>query len=131
MSTYAEKLKHPLWQKKRLKILERDGFKCQLCSDEETELQVHHLKYTGEPWEAPDKDLQTLCKHCHSIVTRYEIEFIEGEKIYTNGLIAIVIKEANEMVSIFTISEDILECAATFTKNSKVLDVVFKYSNHV
>jgi len=31
MSTYAEKLKHPLWQRKRLEILNRDGFKCAQC----------------------------------------------------------------------------------------------------
>jgi HNH endonuclease len=62
---YSEKLKSPQWQKKRLEILQRDNFTCQLCSDTETELQVHHLKYTGEPQDAPNEDLQTLCKHCH------------------------------------------------------------------
>ena len=28
---YNDKLKHPLWQKKRLKIMERDGFMCVIC----------------------------------------------------------------------------------------------------
>lgn len=69
MTTYLEKLKSPKWQKKRLEILQRDNFTCQLCSDTETELQVHHLKYTGEPYEAPNNDLQTLCKHCHETET--------------------------------------------------------------
>jgi len=67
--TYLEKLKSPQWQKKRLEILQRDSFTCQLCSDTETELQVHHLKYTGEPQDAPNEDLQTLCKHCHETET--------------------------------------------------------------
>lgn len=68
---YSEKLKHPNWQKKRLEILQRDNFTCQLCTDTETELHVHHLKYTGEPFEAPNEDLQTLCKRCHKLETFY------------------------------------------------------------
>lgn len=66
--TYAEKLKDPRWQKKRLEILQRDGFSCQFCGDTETELHVHHKEYSGEPWEADNDNLQTLCKHCHSCV---------------------------------------------------------------
>lgn len=63
--TYSEKLRDPRWQKKRLKILERDNFTCRYCNDTETELQVHHKKYNGEPWDAKKKHLITLCKHCH------------------------------------------------------------------
>lgn len=69
MSDYSKKLKSPLWQKKRLEILNRDNFTCQLCTDVETELQVHHKKYNGEPHEAPNEDLLTLCKHCHETET--------------------------------------------------------------
>jgi DNA-binding transcriptional ArsR family regulator len=29
------------------------------------QLQVHHTKYTGYAWEAPDTDLLTLCLDCH------------------------------------------------------------------
>ncbi|MEM1337294.1 MAG: HNH endonuclease [Bacteroidota bacterium] len=65
---YSKKLKDPRWQKKRLKILERDNWTCQHCGDTETELQVHHWKYNGEPWEANDSDLATLCKDCHGSV---------------------------------------------------------------
>lgn len=64
---YSEKLKDPRWQKKRLEILERDKWTCQFCDDTETELQIHHLKYFGEPWEAPPTDLITVCKCCHLI----------------------------------------------------------------
>jgi hypothetical protein len=65
--TYSEKLKSPKWQKKRLEILQRDNFTCQLCGDTETELHINHLKYTGEPHEAPNEDLETLCKVCHKL----------------------------------------------------------------
>jgi len=71
MKTYMEKLKHPKWQKKRLYILERDNFTFCYCNDKETELQIHHLKYHKDPWEAKNEDLLTLCKDCHQLVTAY------------------------------------------------------------
>lgn len=65
--TYHEKLKSPLWQKKRLSILERDEFHCQSCMDGENTLHVHHCYYEHgkEPWEYPDSSLITLCEQCH------------------------------------------------------------------
>jgi len=65
--TYAEKLKDPRWQKKRLEILERDGFECQVCWSDEKELHVHHKLYKNgyDPWEYGNDDLETLCKDCH------------------------------------------------------------------
>lgn len=69
MTAYSEKLKSPKWQKRRLEILQRDNFTCQICTDTETELQIHHKKYTGEPYEAPEDDLVTMCKCCHKAET--------------------------------------------------------------
>ncbi len=65
MSTYSEKLKDPRWQKKRLEILDRDGFMCSWCCDDASTLHVHHLKYSGDPWDADESDLITLCESCH------------------------------------------------------------------
>lgn len=67
MATYAEKLKDPRWQKKRLEVLNRDGFQCRFCGDDKTELQVHHITYYSdvEPWDYHHSDLYTLCKYCH------------------------------------------------------------------
>lgn len=62
---YKEKLRDPRWQKKRLEIFRRDGWKCCECSRADLELHVHHLAYSGDPWETPGKDLITLCKECH------------------------------------------------------------------
>ena len=74
-SAYSEKLKHPKWQRKRLEILSRDNFKCRLCSDEDTELHVHHEKYIkGDPWDIDNKYLSTLCKHCHSVIEYFKKE---------------------------------------------------------
>lgn len=67
--TYKEQLAHPLWQKKRLEIFERDNFTCCICSDTDTQLQVHHKTYiTGKKaWEYDNDNLQTLCKDCHLV----------------------------------------------------------------
>lgn len=51
MATYSEKLKSPKWQKKRLEILQRDEFTCQHFNDKENTLHVHHIAYSGNPWE--------------------------------------------------------------------------------
>lgn len=73
-TTYSEKLKSPLWQKKRLEILNRDNFTCVLCSDTETELHIHHNEYISgkKPWEYENDNFQTLCKHCHAITEVYK-----------------------------------------------------------
>lgn len=65
---YADKLKDPRWQKKRLEVFERDEWRCQSCQDTETTLCVHHLRYISghDPWDYPNELLITLCETCHS-----------------------------------------------------------------
>ncbi len=74
MTTYSEKLKDPRWQKKRLEVLESDGWTCQSCNETELQLQVHHLKYdfNKEPWDYNVDDLITLCCDCHESVTSWK-----------------------------------------------------------
>ena len=64
---YYEQLKDPRWQKKRLEILERDGWQCQACGAKEQTLHVHHKAYQNgkKPWEYGDHCLVTLCEACH------------------------------------------------------------------
>ena len=62
---YAKKLTSPKWQRKRLEIMERDGWKCVRCGDGESPLHVHHMAYKGDPWECPSEQLITLCDRCH------------------------------------------------------------------
>lgn len=77
--TYAEKLKDPRWQKRRLRILERDDFTCQFCFDSESTLHVHHLWYeNGDPWDTSDDSLITLCEECHEMETRSRKEADES-----------------------------------------------------
>lgn len=64
--TYAQKLRDPRWQRKRLEIFERDSWKCCLCHRADTNLQVHHLVYSRrDPWDYPNHVYQTLCEGCH------------------------------------------------------------------
>ena len=66
--TYSEKLRDPRWQKKRLEIMQRDGFACAFCNAKDKELQVHHLTYKKrDPWDYPDYLYQTLCRDCHEL----------------------------------------------------------------
>lgn len=66
--TYREKLLDPRWQKRRLHILERDGWECVLCGVDNLTLHVHHKRYIRgkQPWDAPDDALVTLCERCHT-----------------------------------------------------------------
>lgn len=72
MVTYAEKLKDPRWQKKRLEVLETAQFKCIRCGSGNKFLHVHHGYYSRdlEPWDYPDSSLWSLCEECHGHVHR-------------------------------------------------------------
>jgi len=67
---YSDLLKHPKWQRKRLEVMQRDGFKCQLCDDDESMLHVHHKSYEKgkRPWEYENKNFVTLCDCCHAVI---------------------------------------------------------------
>ena len=65
MSKYGDLLKDPRWQKKRLEIMNRDSFACQLCGNKTKTLNVHHLAYKSYPWDVADYLLITLCEDCH------------------------------------------------------------------
>ena len=84
-SEYQQKLLDPRWQKKRLEILQRDGWKCIGCGSTEETLHVHHMRYVSgrDPWEYQADDLITLCEDCH----RTEAEFLSQElEILTRAL---------------------------------------------
>lgn len=65
--SYAEQLRHPNWQRKRLEVLERASFKCEKCFDGESTIHVHHKQYfKGRmAWEYDAKELSALCESCH------------------------------------------------------------------
>jgi hypothetical protein len=75
---YAVLLKKGEWLKKRVEVLERDGYKCRDCREEDN-LQVHHCWYAkGAPWETPNEFLMTLCENCHERRQKCENELKRG-----------------------------------------------------
>ena len=80
---YAKLLKHPKWQKKRLRILERAGWRCEICRSGDRCLHVHHGYYVfgRAPWEYEDSTLYALCDLCHEPAEplRKELNYHIGE----------------------------------------------------
>ncbi len=72
--SYADKLKDPRWQKRRLEIFERDGWACIACGCSHKNLQVHHNWYikNTEPWEYQNGQMCTLCEGCHEKATEIQ-----------------------------------------------------------
>ena len=80
---YFEKLKDPRWQKTRLKIFDRDTWKCRICDNSEETLHCHHLKYdySVEPWDIATNSLLTVCNNCHKFIHDVKIIFkLDKEK---------------------------------------------------
>jgi len=64
--TYFDKLKDPRWQRMRLEVMRRDGFRCRDCGDGKSTLHIHYCFYEkGDPWETGASFLLTLCENCH------------------------------------------------------------------
>ena len=64
---YSLLLNNPLWQRKRLEIMQRDNFSCCICGSNTNTLNVHHRYYESDkfPWEYPDDCFLTVCVNCH------------------------------------------------------------------
>lgn len=64
---YHEQMKHPLWQKKRLEVLEANSFQCEECESKDVELHVHHPYYKRGAmiWDYAVEELKCLCNKCH------------------------------------------------------------------
>ena len=67
MPSYSQLLRDPRWQRKRLEILNRDDWRCQICAQIDKPLNVHHLFYIKgrAPWQYLDSAFTTLCDECH------------------------------------------------------------------
>lgn len=67
---WKDQYKHPLWQKKRLEVLEYNGFVCQSCESVDKTIHVHHRRYVKgrKIWEYGVLEFDVLCEGCHSEV---------------------------------------------------------------
>ncbi|HWT40944.1 MAG TPA: hypothetical protein VN081_06825 [Dongiaceae bacterium] len=82
--TYAQQLKHPNWQKKRLEMLDAAGWECGQCGTKDVTLHVHHKQYIKGrmAWEYGSEELAVLCEECHE-----EEHYITDEM---KGLLAVI-----------------------------------------
>ncbi len=111
-NSYTKKFLNPKWQKKRLEILERDGFICQRCYDDKSTLHVHHMYYVSgrDPWDYPAGSLVTLCDSCHSEEhsgNRSEIDNIS--RAFENIRFFECFSEAIDVTAIFRICSNPIE----------------------
>jgi len=57
------------YRKLRIKVLERDGWRCQSCGSSDC-LQVHHICFRSRLGDDKDENLITLCADCHRDIHR-------------------------------------------------------------
>ena len=76
--TYRKQLSDPRWQRRRLEVMARAGFKCESCGEvpEGESLHVHHRRYMKGclAWEYSDEELCCLCNGCHLQMDRIQKE---------------------------------------------------------
>lgn len=72
--TYAELLKDPRWQQRRLEVFERSGFECEHCGATDKTLNIHHAYYEKDkkPWDYPLESLVCYCEDCHKAATQWQ-----------------------------------------------------------
>jgi len=61
---YYAYLSSSAWQRKRVVVLNRAGYRCERCTSDAQPLHVHHKTYERLGDELPE-DLTVLCKKCH------------------------------------------------------------------
>lgn len=71
---YWQQMLDPRWQRRRLEIFNRDGFKCRECNSQTETLSVHHSYYEKGvmAWEYPDEALRSVCRDCHKLRSEAE-----------------------------------------------------------
>jgi hypothetical protein len=76
-ASYADLLNDPRWSEKRSRILERCGGRCEDCGQLASRLEVHHCYYRfgRYPWQYLDASLLGLCRKCHEMRARIELEW--------------------------------------------------------
>lgn len=90
---YAQQLKHPNWQRKRLEALQAADFECANCGEKESMLHVHHKRYVKGrmAWEYKIEELMVLCEACHEewhfMKDRLDRLFADGDQ---RGIVSLV-----------------------------------------
>ena len=61
------KLKREGYRELRRRVLDRDGWRCQVCGSR-TNLEVHHRRFRSHSGDDAEQNLITLCADCHQNV---------------------------------------------------------------
>jgi|GEM_PF-3217840 len=56
------------WQKLREQVLERDNYTCQICLNQLTELNIHHLIPRRRQGLDSINNLTSVCDTCHGLI---------------------------------------------------------------
>lgn len=76
--TYEDYLTSDHWKNTKSERLKLSGYACDICGEDEIQLQVHHKHYETLGHEDMD-DLATLCPYCHKDV-HTEISSLRGKE---------------------------------------------------
>ena len=101
---YDQQLKDVRWKFKADNIRIRDNHKCRLCGAKNTQLDVHHIRYTGsEAWDYDDGDLVTLCHKCHEKLHSWQdFETLRpGDYFYSKSLVGVGVVDNIDTEGIF------------------------------
>ena len=58
-----------LYERLRLQVLRRDGWRCQACGTM-SNLEVHHQQFRSHSGHDSEQNLITLCTQCHAGIHR-------------------------------------------------------------
>jgi hypothetical protein len=97
---YAQQIKHPNWQKKRLEVLEFNDFQCENCGESGQELHVHHPFYKRGAmiWQYDLEELMCLCHKCHkdAHAKDEEIKYLLADRNICKSEVIGVLKAMND-----------------------------------
>jgi protein-arginine kinase activator protein McsA len=121
---YHQQMRHPLWQQKRLEVLNLHGFQCQQCDDNETTLHVHHPYYKPNAmiWDYDNEELECLCEKCHKDAHVVDELVRKTLAFATVELKNQVIGYLNKMRALDTFGNEVL-------RTCKTSDTYFKLEN--
>jgi len=66
-------------------VLSRDNYTCQICGAQNTQLQVHHIRFKSHGGSDSMENLTTLCKDCHEKIHKNELKFNKKVKSFKHA----------------------------------------------
>lgn len=97
---YADDLRHPKWQRKRLEVMQAADWRCSSCSSEDRTLHVHHRRYVKgrKPWEYDNTDLISLCEECHTLFHQVDDRYKDLESSRKQAILQKTLGSNSELV---------------------------------